>query len=184
MNNQKTQDKSENITSIIRPEILIDDIQMRGQEMSSSGLRKIKKGLRTFHSLETMAVNIYRFQITGKVCELNRQLIAAMCNEMTHLQDFQIKLFEYGWKPGKFGWIYCITGFMFGFFSRLKGTRAILKTGIWVETKAVNHYEELLKTIDWDEDTRKMIEKNQSDEFEHINRWEKFLNSSKIEVES
>ncbi|MEW6408660.1 MAG: demethoxyubiquinone hydroxylase family protein [Nitrospirota bacterium] len=149
--------------------------------MSSARLKDIRKGLLTLHTLELMAINIYKFQITKKVCELNRQLIAAMCNEMTHLQDFQVKLFEYGWKPNKLRWMYWVIGFTFGFFLRLIGKKAILKTGIWVETKAVNHYAELLRTIDWDEDTRKVIEKNQSDEYGPVNRWKKFLQSSKEE---
>jgi len=58
-----------------------------------------KKRLLKLHTLELMATTIYRFQITKKNSELNRQLIAAMCNEMTHYQDFQVKLYEYGWKP-------------------------------------------------------------------------------------
>ena len=167
--------------SIIRPQMRVEDFQMRGHGMSSERLKGIRKGLLTLHTLETMAVNIYKFQITKKRSELNLQLITAMCNEMTHLQDFQVKLYEYGWKPSKLRWMYWIVGFKFGFFSRLMGKKAILKTGIWVETKAVDHYNELLGTIKWDEDTRKVIEKNQSDEYGHINRWKELLQSSKAE---
>ncbi len=158
-----------------------EDILIRGQGMPSSRLRGIKKGLLTLHTLELMAVNIYKFQITRDESEHNRQLIAAMCNEMTHLQDFQIKLYEFGWKPSILRWAYWIVGFAFGFFSRLMGKKAILKTGIWVETKAVHHYDEFLETIDWDEETRRIIEKNQADEKGHINRWEKFLRSIETE---
>jgi len=146
--------------------------------MAPERLKGIKKGLLTLHTAETMAVNIYKFQITSEESELNRQLITAMCNEMTHLQDFQVKLFEYGWKPSKLRWINWIVSAAVAFLSRLRGTKAILKTGIWVETKAVHHYDELLKTIEWDEDTRKMIEKNQADEYGHISRWEKLFQSS------
>ena len=163
--------------AIIRPQIRNEDIFKRGQEMSSDRLKAIKKGLLTLHTLELMAVTIYRFQITKEVSELNRQLIAAMCNEMTHFQDFQIKLYEYGWKPSLFRWAYWIVGFKFGFFSRLLGKKAILKTGIWVETKAVHHYDELLRTIEWDDDTRKVIEKDYADENGHIKRWKTFLDN-------
>ena len=141
---------------------------MRGQGMSSERLKTIRKGLLSFHSLETMAANIYKFQITNKVCELNCRLIAAMCNEMTHVQDFQVKLFEYGCKPSKLRWVFWGIGFIVGFTSRLMGTKAILKAGIWLETQAVQHYDKLLKTIDWDEETRKVIEKDQADEHGHI----------------
>jgi demethoxyubiquinone hydroxylase (CLK1/Coq7/Cat5 family) len=68
-----------------------------------------------------------------------------------------------------------MVGFVFGFVSRLLGPKAILRTGIWVETKAVRHYAHLLETVDWDEQTRKMIEKDQADEDGHINRWRNML---------
>jgi len=64
---------------------------------------------------------------------------------------------------------------VFGFSSRLMGKKRILKTGIWVETKAVKHYKELLETIEWDEDTRRIVEKDQADEHGHIARWQAHL---------
>ncbi len=161
--------------SIIRPKMRLSDFRFRGIGMPSERLKEIRKGLRTLHTLETMAVNIYKFQITKKVNELNLQIIVAMHNEMTHLQDFQSKLFEYGFRPSLFRFAYWIVGLIFGFFSRLMGRKAILETGIWVETKAVHHYETLLTDIKWDEETRRIIEKDQADEFGHIERWESFL---------
>lgn len=161
--------------TVIRPEIRLSDLKFRGTEMASKRLRDIRKGLRTLHTLETMAANIYKYQISRRESELNLQLIAAMSNEMTHLQDFQSKLFEYGFKPNRFRFLYWIVGWAFGFLSRLIGRKAVLKTGIWVETKAVHHYEELLESIDWDKKTRKIIEKDQADEVGHIQRWKSFL---------
>ena len=168
--------------SIIRPEMRLADFKLRGQGMPLDRLKRIEKGLHTLHSLETMAVNIYKFQITKRESDLNLQLIGAMSNEMTHLQDFQIKLFEYGYKPSLLRLLYWIVGFKFGFFSRLLGTKAILQTGIWVEKKAVRHYDVLLREIDWDEETRKIIEKDQADEYSHIKRWEAFLKNLKVEA--
>jgi len=175
---QKTQIKSDYDISVIRPQMCNKDVKLRRENFSKSKLKAIKKGLLTLHTLELMAQNIYKFQITKKPTELNRQLIAAMCNEMTHYQDFQVRLFEFGFKPGILRWMYWIVGFVFGFCSRLLGKKAILKTGIWVETKAVQHYAELLSSIDWDEDSRRIIEKDQFDEYGHINRWKKLLESN------
>ena len=175
MDNQNTQEPTSYDISIVRPQMRNDDFKMRNDGVEPARLEAIKKGLLTLHTLELMAQTIYRFQITSENCELNRQLIAAMCNEMTHHQDFQIKLYEYGFKPSLIRWAYWCVGFTFGFLSRLFGKKAILKMGIWVETKAVHHYAELLKTIDWDEDTRKVIEKDQADEDGHINKWKKLL---------
>lgn len=159
-----------------------EDVGLRGLEMSESRLKAIKKGLLALHTLELMASNIYKFQIGKEPNELNLQLIAAMCNEMTHYQDFQVRLYEYGFRPGILRWAYWIVGFVFGFGSRMLGTKSVLKTGIWVETKAVHHYAQLLSSVDWDEDTRKIIEKDQADEYGHISRWKSLLQSIQAEV--
>ena len=88
MDNHNTQEPTSYDTSIVRPQMRNDDFKMRNQGVEPVRLEAIKKGLLTLHTLELMAQTIYRFQITGENCELNRQLIAAMCNEMTHHQDF------------------------------------------------------------------------------------------------
>ena len=177
MSDQKTKGRTSYDVSIVRPQMNHDDFKMRGRDMDPARLKAIKKGLLTLHTLELMAITIYRFQITSENCRFNRQLIAAMCNEMTHYQDFQVKLYEFGFKPRLTRIAFWGVGFAFGFGSRLLGRKAILKTGIWVESKAVEHYAELLETIDWDEDTRKIIEKDQADEDGHINKWKTLLES-------
>ena len=164
--------------SIIRPAMRDEDFKLRGEGFGNDRLKAIKKGLLTLHTLELMASTVYKFQITAERSEMNRQLIAAMCNEMGHYQDFQIKLYEYGFKPSKIRWAYWLVGFVFGFGSRLLGKRAILKVGVFVETKAVDHYAHLLAEIDWDDETRKVIEKDAADEDGHINRWKNLLQST------
>jgi rubrerythrin len=52
-----------------------------------------------------------------------------------------------------------------------------LRTGIWVETLAVKHYGELLKDIDWDDDTRAVVERNWNNEKGHVSRWKSLLSS-------
>lgn len=177
MSDQNTKGRTSYDVSIVRPQMKSEDFEMRGRDMEPARLKAIKKGLLTLHTLELMAMTIYKFQITSKNCQLNRQLIAAMCNEMTHYQDFQVKLYEFGFNPNPLRWAFWIVGFAFGFSSRLLGRKAILKTGIWVESKAVHHYAQLLDTIDWDEVTRKIIEKDQADENGHISRWKTLLES-------
>ena len=161
----------------IRPLMRQSDIKLRRSPASVTELNAVKKALRTLHSLEIMAVNIYRFQISRENSELNEKLISAMCNEMTHVQDFQVKLYEYGFGPSKVRWVWWMAGFFFGLYSRLSGRKMILKTGIWVESKAVKHYGELLAAVKWDEDTRKIIEKDQSDEQRHIHQWKDLLDT-------
>jgi demethoxyubiquinone hydroxylase (CLK1/Coq7/Cat5 family) len=161
--------------SIIRPEMRAEHCRLRGQGYPPERLRAIRAGLRTVHTLELMAQTIYRFQITRERSDLNCQLVTAMCNEMGHYQDFQVKLYEYGFRPSLLRGAFWLAGLAFGFGSRLLGTRAILKTGIWVESKAVHHYAELLKTVEWDDQTRRIIEKDQADEDGHVARWKRLL---------
>ena len=161
--------------SIIRPELRDGHFKLRGEGYAPERLAAIKKALRTLHTLELMAQTIYKFQITKARTDINRQLVAAMCNEMGHYQDFQVKLYEYGFTPSLLRPAYWMVGFVFGFGSRLLGVKAMLKTGVWVESKAVHHYAQLLKDIDWDDETRKVIEKDQADEDGHISRWQALL---------
>ncbi len=161
--------------SIIRPGMRDTDISFRGKEYTKKRAKTIKKALKQLHCLEITATNIYKYQISSTDSELNRELIAAMCNEMTHIQDFQVKLFEHGWRPSPLRFIYWWIGFGLGTIGRMLGTKRILRTGIWVETKAVREYGRLLKDIDWDETTRQVVEKNQADEHGHVERWKALL---------
>ena len=160
---------------IIRPAMRDADVLLRAGSAPLADLRLMRKGLLTLHTLELMAVTIYRCQIGSRSTGLDRALVAAMCNEMTHLQDFQVKLYEFGWRPSPFRWAYWIVGWCFGVISRLMGPKAILRTGVWVETKAVHHYAELLGKIPWDDVTRAIVEKNQADELGHVARWKSML---------
>jgi len=161
--------------SLIRPELRVEQIKSRGAGFTPERKAKLKKGLHALHTLEIMATNIYKCQITSRPCALNTHLTAAMCNEMTHMQDFQTKLYEYGFKPSKLRWLYWVVGYVFGLGSRCLGPRRILRTGIWVETKAVHHYSQLLAAVEWDDETRVFVEKDQADEYGHIDRWKGLL---------
>lgn len=151
------------------------DIVHRGDNITKNRLKKIKRGLLTLHRFEIMAVNIYQHQINRKRAEIENDLIAAMKNEMDHVQDFQVKLFEYGWRPDVFRWRNWIIGWLFGWSSRIMGQKAVLKMGIWTEARAIRHYYKILDEVEWEPDTRKMIEKDLNDEVNHLNHWKAVL---------
>ncbi|KUK65118.1 MAG: Uncharacterized protein XE00_0339 [Desulfofundulus kuznetsovii] len=160
---------------IIRTEVKDRDVQVRGCGYPPARLKAIRKGLITLHNFERMAVNIYRSQITKQPAKENIQLISAMLNEMTHVQDFQMKLYEFGFRPSILRYFFALCGQAMGCSSRILGMKRVLKTDIWVEKEAIKHYNKLIGTIDWDPDTRKVLEKNRADEQEHVKRWEKLL---------
>ena len=64
----------------------------------------------------------------------------------------------------------------------MMGTERVLKTGIWVENKAVEHYGKLLAGAEWDDETRAFIEKDRADEYGHIARWKGFLETRLMEA--
>jgi len=162
-------------TVLIRPLMRWEDVKPRGQRLSRADKAGIRKRLRVLHTLEIMAVNIYKCQIGGNSCALDTALTAAMCNEMTHMQDFQTKLYEYGFTPSRLRFEYWVAGYVFGLGSRLLGRKRLLHTGVWAEKKAVEHYGRLLSEVEWEDETRAVIEKDRADELGHIARWEGFL---------
>ena len=143
--------------------------------MSEDQRRAARKALRTLHALEIMAVNIYKCQTTKEETAINTALIAAMCNEMTHMQDFQTHLYEYGFTPDKLRVRFWLAGYVFGLGSRVLGLKRVLRTGIWAESKAVEHYGKLLASADWDDETRAVIERDRADEYRHMTTWKEFL---------
>ncbi len=161
--------------SVIRPEMRAENVKARGGELSPGRKAAVRKALLALHAFEIMAVNIYKCQITSGCCALNTDLTVAMCNEMTHMQDFQTKLYEHGFKPSKLRWRYWLVGYALGLGSRMFGSRCMLKTSAWAERKAIRDYGEILADIDWDEDTRAVIEKDQADESGHVAHWEYLL---------
>jgi demethoxyubiquinone hydroxylase (CLK1/Coq7/Cat5 family) len=163
---------------VIRPELRFQDVHDRGEGYSSARLKAIKQAMQKLHTLETMAVNIYKYEITSERNTLNIQLVAAMANEMTHLQDFQTKLYEYELRPRKTRFAFWLVGFALGTGSRLLGPRRILKTNIWAEKKAVLDYQRFLREVEWDEETRLFVAKDGADEEGHVERWTRLLGES------
>lgn len=153
---------------VVRRPIAPNEIVFRGHGIEAEHLSQVRKYLRKLHAFEIMAVNIYRMQISNSTNSFNRTIIQSMANEMSHVQDFQIKLYEYGGKPSVLWWVMGAIGFCIGVGSRLLGDKMVIKTGIWTEKKAVADYEEIIDAVRWDNETLEVIKRNLSDEYHHI----------------
>lgn len=160
---------------LIRTKKEPEEIYWRVNSVQPEQLTKVRQALRKLHAFEMMAVNIYRMQITSEDSDFNRLVIQAMTNEMTHVQDFQAKIYEFGAKPSPTRMLNAIFGMFLGFSSRVRGKKAILNMGIWTETKAVTDYKALISSIKWDEETLKVIQHNLDDEYHHIETLKKAL---------
>jgi len=159
---------------IIRTEIRDSDIST-GRALTGTSRRTLRRALQTLHRLEIMAVNVYKNQMPRRDECQNRQLISAMANEISHVQDFQILLYEFGFGPSSLRFAFWIVGVLLGTGSRLAGGRAVPRMGIWTETKAVRHYSELIDSIRWDEKSLQILIRNRKDEEAHLSIWKKAM---------
>ncbi|WP_041445506.1 demethoxyubiquinone hydroxylase family protein [Syntrophobotulus glycolicus] len=160
---------------LIRTEMEPQEIYSRLDHVQSDQLPKVRKALRKLHAFEMMAVNIYRMQITAENTDFNRLIIQAMTNEMTHVQDFQAKIYEFGSRPSPTRFFNALLGMFLGLSSRLRGKKAILAMGIWTETKAVEDYQAIISSVRWDKETLDVIKHNLDDEYHHIETLKKVL---------
>ena len=160
---------------LIRPPLEPMDITFRHHLIDPANLSKAQSCLRKLHTFEIMAANIYKHQITSYSDPFNLVLIQAMANEMTHIQDFQIKLYEYGTKPSPIRWVFWLVGVIIGLSTRFLGRKTILKAGIWVEQKAVEDYQKIINSVPWDPETLKTIQRNLNDEVHHIQTFKENL---------
>lgn len=153
---------------LIRGTVEPKDIFFRTDSVDPSQLANIRAGLKKLHAFEIMAVNIYKFQITKQKNVLNEMTIQAMGNEMTHVQDFQLKLYEYDSRPSILRWAFWMAGMIIGLTSRILGKKSMVKAGIWTEQKAVTDYQKIINSASWDPDTLAVISHNLEDEHHHI----------------
>jgi len=151
------------------------DVRLLAADASAQQIGAARKALRDVHRLETMAVQIYRAQWTSRPTELNRQLIAAMENELTHQTDSLGRLMEFGGRPTILRLPYYMVGWTMGRMSRLMGFRAMMRTGAWAEAKAIVHYEHLSAACQWHPETYQMLLRIWDDERIHHQRWLWFL---------
>lgn len=63
------------VNRILRTQVSFEDVSFKAG--SSPPKKTVRKALKTLHTLELMAINIYKFQITNKETRHNRYLIAA-----------------------------------------------------------------------------------------------------------
>ncbi|MBN2584518.1 MAG: demethoxyubiquinone hydroxylase family protein [Planctomycetes bacterium] len=160
----------------IRREMQTRDVRLRAAATTPAQRRAARKTLRTINRLETMAVQVYRAQWSPRLTELNRQLIAAMDNELVHQADSLSRLMEYGGRPMLLRAPFYVVGWVMGRVSRMLGVRAMMRLGAWVEGKAIDHYAHLTVAMEWDPQTHEMLMRMWDDEKCHHSRWTYFLN--------
>ena len=139
--------------------------------------REVLRAFGALVNLEIMAVRIYR----GQRWRLGRSEVAAevlekaIAVEERHVRDFTSRRQELGGSPSVLSPFYAVAGWLIGFVPSLLGQRAALKTGIWVEERAVKDYQQILDRVPFDDESRALVQQNQEDEREHIRMWEECL---------
>jgi demethoxyubiquinone hydroxylase (CLK1/Coq7/Cat5 family) len=139
--------------------------------------RDVLRAFRAMVNLEIMAVRIYRGQRwrLGRSEIIAEALAKATAIEERHERELASRRQELGGSPSMLSPFYAVAGWLIGFLPSLLGQRAALKTGIWVEERAVKDYQQLLDRIPFDDESRALVERNQEEEREHIRMWEECL---------
>jgi demethoxyubiquinone hydroxylase (CLK1/Coq7/Cat5 family) len=136
-------------------------------------MNEIMGALRKMHNLERFATEIYGAQITAfPEKEISDRLIIARDNEQEHTDNLRARIEALGGKPSWQGFFFQMAGRILGCFTRIMGKMFILKTDIWVEAKAVKDYGAFLERLNFDDDSRVLVQRNLGDEKVHIKRWE------------
>jgi len=133
--------------------------------------------LNTMYNIERAATAIYKaqagaFRSNAAVYETFK---AATANEQEHADGLKSRVAELKGKGSFIGWFFALGGMMIGFVTRIMGKKRVMKTNIWVETKAVKDYGAFLQKVNFDEKSAALIKKNIGDEQRHVDNWTRIL---------
>jgi len=136
-------------------------------------VNEVVGGLRQMYNLERFAVEVYRRQIRAfPQKDIRERLEAARDNEQEHVDDLRARIEELGGSCPWQGFFFQMAGMVLGSTSTLLGRMFALNADIRLEQRAVRDYGAFLQKIDFDENSRRLIQKNIEDEKVHIKRWE------------
>lgn len=141
------------------------------------GDKEIIRALNAVVKVEAMAVQIYRAQMwrfRGKQ-EIAERLVQAIANERQHFDDLSSRVRDLGGVPSRLSPLFTVAGWIMGFLPTLAGKVAALKLDIWVEERAVKDYQGFLNRVNFDDESRALMEKNMADEEEHIRAWKESI---------
>ena len=139
-------------------------------------MNEVLRALRKMYNLERLAVEIYAGQIRAfSEKEIIDRLKAAMENEQEHVDDLRKRIGELDGTTSSLGFFFQMAGKVLAFTSTLLGKKFVLKADIRFEKRAVKDYGAFLEKVNFDEESKALIEKNIEDERLHIERWQDSL---------
>jgi bacterioferritin len=139
--------------------------------------KKVIRALNAVVKVEAMAIQIYRAQMwrfRGKQ-EIAQKLVHATDNERTHFADLASRVRDLGGTPSRLSPLFAVAGWIMGFVPAVVGKVPALKVDILVEEKAVKDYQGFLNKVDFDDESREIMERNMADEKEHIRAWKESI---------
>jgi len=139
--------------------------------------KEIIRALNAVVKVEAMAVQIYRAQMwrfRGRQ-EIAERLVHATANERKHFDDLTSRVRDLGSTPSRLSPLFAVAGWIMGLLPALAGKVPALNLDIWVEERAVRDYQGFLNVVNFDDESRALMEKNMVDEEEHIRAWKESI---------
>ena len=132
--------------------------------------------LKKLFNLEVMAVQIYRTQI-GTMTDPREKsmMVAAMENEEHHRETFRSLLRVREVAPSPLNRFFWLVGQILGRTTSLFGRKALLRSDIAFEDKAIREYTEFLRAENFTEDEMAFIGEFLEDEKRHSANWRRLL---------
>jgi bacterioferritin len=139
--------------------------------------KKVIRALNAVVKVEAMAIQIYRAQMwrfRGKQ-EIAQKLVHATDNERKHFDDLVSRVRDLGGTPSRLSPLFAVAGWIMGFLPAVVGKVPALRVDILVEERAVKDYQGFLNRVDFDDESRELMERNMADEKEHIRTWKESI---------
>jgi len=143
-------------------------------------MAKVARILRRFHNLETMAVEIYRVQLSSLPEHAEHEMmVKAMENEMLHRETFQGLLDKHGASPSPMRLAWWVVGRVLGRSVALLGHSMLFRGDVAFEEKAVREYTETAGRGELDPEEREFFTRFLEDEKRHVANWKLVLSRRK-----
>jgi len=129
----------------------VENVKVRGGDFTPARRAAVRKGLHTLHTLEIMAVNIYKCQITARPCAAQHQRPAAIVQRDDPHAGFPDEAVRAWLKPSKLRWSFWLVGYVFGLGLALCSVAGACsgRAPGW-NARAFMTYGELLASVEWE----------------------------------
>ncbi len=136
-------------------------------------MNKAILALNFMYCMERFATAVYRAQSGAfKDTLIAKKMAYAVENERQHALDVAGMIVKLDSRPFRLAFLFRMAGTGVGLLSRLPGRVPALNAAVMIEKRAVKDYGYFLRRLDYDKQTRKLLQRIIADEELHTKNWQ------------